>query len=124
MGYWLRQTRMGRRHPLGEVELDRSVATYCRQRSLPPPYSLEGADSAEVAAFKHDPTDSPPGYRAIEEDTSSFVVFISNIQKMLSLHTQGGDQFLRLLETEPSYLLEILQQHQQENQECLLNSCN
>ena len=69
----------------------------------------------------------PPSYISIENsshgepDTSSFVVFISNIQHLLSLQTQGGEEFLRLLETQPRYLLDVLQQHQQENQDCILN---
>eukprot|EP00092_Neocalanus_flemingeri_P010602 GFUD01011421.1.p1 GENE.GFUD01011421.1~~GFUD01011421.1.p1 ORF type:complete len:243 (-),score=47.87 GFUD01011421.1:90-818(-) len=69
----------------------------------------------------------PPRYISIEnnshieEGASSLNVLISNIQDLISLHTQGGEDFLRLLETQPRYLLDVLQLHQQENQNCQLN---
>ena len=112
--YYRRLAGTGRRfsQSLEELEFDRSL--HCRGRSLPPPYTPECRDTKTRA-------ENPPEYLAIE-DTQSFLVFITNIQKMLSLGTQGGDQFIKLLELEPGYLLQIIQQHQQDNQECHLNS--
>ena len=124
--YYRRLAGTGRRFSqtlsLSELEFDRSL--HCRGRSLPPPYTPECTHHKSLprdTEYYQTVAESPPEYLAIE-DTQSFVVFISNMQKMLSLGTQGGDQFLKLLELEPGYLLQIIQQHQQDNQECHLNS--
>merc|ERR1712083_1041815 len=93
--YYRRLAGTGRRFSqtlsLSELEFDRSL--HCRGGSLPPPYTPECTHHKSLPRD----TESPPEYLAIE-DTQSFVVFISNIQKMLSLGTQGGDQFIKLLE--------------------------
>ena len=129
--HWVRQGRRGWRLSQEDLDLDRSLTMYCRGRSLPPPYTVDIGESRPAASpagntdgsSKLIPDEKPPRYISIEndiyskEDSSSFVVFLSNIQRMLSLDTQGGEDFLRLLESEPGYLLTLLQQHQQDNQE-------
>lgn len=136
--HWIRHGRSGWRHSQEDLDLDRSLTMYCRGRSLPPLYTVDGGESRQAASpvgnsenkdgsSKLIPDEKPPRYISVEndmnskEDSSSFVVFLSNIQRMLSLDTEGGEDFLRLLESEPGYLLSVLQQHQQDNQECLLN---
>ena len=141
--YWTRLALYGRRRQsMEDLNFDRPM---CRGRNLPPPYSLdyagqaafENSDGFDGSNSKYDgynnvQTNSGqlPSYALFESDsnsrdgTSSFNILVANIQYMLSIQSQGGKEFLELLETQPRYLLDVLQQHQQENQDCVLNQPN
>ena len=129
--FWIRQGRMesdSRRFSEGSLELDSSMRTFCRGRSLPPPYS-EDDENKQIFSFQpvNKNNEKPPRYKsadrniAASEENASFAVFVANVQRMLSLRTSGGDDFLQMLRDEPEYLLEVLENHSEDNHQCNLN---